>query len=1083
MNRARFVRRSIWFYRRTHLGVAVGCALSTAVLVGALGVGDSVRASLERVARARLGRVDSALDRGNRTVRDDLADRLCRALDADVAAILRVPGMAIREMEGDGGRKQVNRVEVLGVDGNFFKLAESPLTFDLGPKDLAVNEKLAAALGANIGDEVALRIFMPALLSRDAPLVSKRDRQTQRRLFTLRAVLSDSRMGRFSLKSDQTAPYNAFVDLRGLQKTLEMEGLANLIVSGQPAPAALESAWRLEDAELDVRAFAAHGIVQLQSSRIYLDPSVSERALTLQGESAGALTYLVNSIASESGRSTPYSFMTAISPSAGGRLGPVPSDMKDDEILVNRWLADHLSIREGDRVRIAYSELTPSNAFIERSRWFVVRGVLEMETLEREKDLIPEFPGLTDVESCKDWDLGLPMEERKLKDEANEEYWNTYRQTPKAFVTLAAGREMWANRFGDLMAVRFPSSAREIREAIRARLEPAEVGLVFQPVRADAMKAVSESTDLGQLFLGMSAFLIAASLTLTALLFMFAVEQRARERGVLLAVGYTPGRVKRLLLAEGAILATLGSLAGVPFGWGLAAFLIWGLSAAWSGAVAGASVDFQLDLGTALIGAAAAAGMSLLTMGVAIWRQERRSIWELISEDFPAEAARFGSKKPWIAWTVFAAAGGGAAAIVVAAIGAEQPAAAFFAAGALLLIGGISLFRVVLARMSGAFSNRLSAAVLGVRNAARRPGRSLAAAGMLACGCFAVFAVSAMKEDLSLEAGKRASGTGGFELYGESSIAVHHELNEESGVSIVPVKLREGDDASCLNLNFSRTPPLLGVDAAELARLGAFAGRELWDLLEEERANGVVPAIVGDSATAVWKLKKKVSRENGDLLDYTDERGRQFQVKLVGALPMRLSVFQGKLLISNKEFTRLYPSESGYRVFLVDAPEGNEDRLIAYLSEKLETVGLNLERSVERLKEFYVVESTYLAMFMVLGGLGLLLGGAGMGVLVLRSVMERRGELALLWAVGYAKGRARDVVAAEHRFLLIAGIAAGTAAAAVAIVPAAARPGTRLPYGLLALFLIGIGAVSLAWIWLAARLALRGPLLPALRNE
>jgi putative ABC transport system permease protein len=56
------IRRGLRFYRRTHLGVIAGCAVSGAVLVGALFVGDSVRGTLERIALARLGKIHSALD-------------------------------------------------------------------------------------------------------------------------------------------------------------------------------------------------------------------------------------------------------------------------------------------------------------------------------------------------------------------------------------------------------------------------------------------------------------------------------------------------------------------------------------------------------------------------------------------------------------------------------------------------------------------------------------------------------------------------------------------------------------------------------------------------------------------------------------------------------------------------------------------------------------------------------------------------------------------------------------------------------------------------------------------------------------
>src|SRR5207247_5838332 len=128
----------------------------------------------------------------------------------------------------------VNRVDILGVDGRFFALAENPAKIALKPGTVAIGERLAVALGAKVEDEIALRAYKPSLLSRDAPLASgkKDERETRRRTFTVSAVLSDVQLGRFSLRSDQAAPANAFVDLKELQQLLDPEGRRNGIASG-----------------------------------------------------------------------------------------------------------------------------------------------------------------------------------------------------------------------------------------------------------------------------------------------------------------------------------------------------------------------------------------------------------------------------------------------------------------------------------------------------------------------------------------------------------------------------------------------------------------------------------------------------------------------------------------------------------------------------------------------------------------------------------------------------------------------------------------------------------------------------------
>src|SRR5439155_4861137 len=99
------------------------------------------------------------------------------------------------------------------------------------------------------------------------------------------------------------------------------------------------------------------------------------------------------------------------------------------------------------------------------------------------------------------------------------------------------------------------------------------------------------------------------------------------------AVGYRSGRVRRLFLGEGAVLASLGSIAGVPLGWGFAKALLWGLTGAWSGAVADAPIEFHAGAGSAAAGAIAAAAISLGAMALALRRQAKRPVRELVSED------------------------------------------------------------------------------------------------------------------------------------------------------------------------------------------------------------------------------------------------------------------------------------------------------------------------------------------------------------------------------------------------------------------------------------------------------------------
>src|SRR6185503_18771507 len=201
-----------------------------------------------------------------------------------------------------------------------------------------------------------------------------------------------------------------------------------------------------------------------------------------------------------------------------------------------------------------------------------------------------------------------------------------------------------------------------------------------------------------------------------------------------------------------------------------------------------------------------------------------------------------------------------------------------------------------------------------------------------------------------------------------------------------------------------------------------------WMLLRQKLPGGEVPAI-GDANSIRWALGKQV----GDALEYVDERGRNFRIRIVGAVAN--SILQGSLIIDERRFVEHFPSEPGYRMFLIDAPSNSVANVSATLSRALQDVGLELTPAPQRLAAFNAVQNTYLNTFQVLGGLGLLIGTAGLGVVVLRNVLERRGELGLLLALGYERSLLHRLVLSEHIGLLAMGLLIGIVAALCAVAP------------------------------------------------
>ena len=1187
---------SLRFHWRTHLGVLLGAILGSAVLIGALVVGDSVRGSLQDLGLQRLPGTHLALSTGDRFYRSELFNSLephhtlaghlqsqgpidpaRLELTAYPVSLLQLPGTASRQDR----TARANRIQVYGLPtGSVFRRPESSIPTKPGFENaiaemewehrinqsvgtVILNEALAIQLKARPGDEIVLRLHKPSALSRDAVITPRDDQSIALRL-TVHSIITGEEGGNLSLASSQVAPLNAFVRIEELDQAVGLSGRANLTLMPpfvlredwkgpsrwmrwfsvnwrrffrMPPPpdtedrplapdadqlamlnGALGHLWELPDAELELRnAPGGPSQLELISRRIFLEDAVvaaargvmrtnrwrpdlaslpSDRAT----HSSGILTYLVNEIRFGD-RATPYSMVTA------AEAPWVPTNLHDDEILLNEWLAEDLQCKVGDEINLSYYLLDTGAQLVERTNRFRVRAVVPMEGIHADRTLMPEFPGLTKAESTRDWDAGFKLV-NPIRDK-DESYWKKYRGTPKAFVTLAAGQRMWANRFGRLTSIRYSlpagvevTTGREAIEAtVLSNLDPARVGLAFQPVREQALHAAGDGQDFGGLFIGFSFFLILAALILMAMLFGFGVEQRQIEIGTLLAFGFSPTRIRRLFWTEGLLLASLGAVIGVAGGIYYAKAMLWALGTLWRDAVGTSALRFHLTPPTLMIAVFSAVMVSSLTIWLVIRKQGRRPARELLAgqgENFSSMSVRSqGRVTGWITWIGLI----GAVGMIGTAIVRHETANAetFFGAGALAMIGGLAAASSWLGRLARSESGGgLSRWALAVRGLGRRRTRSLATAALLACGSFLVVSIGTNRLDATRDAHRRDAGTGGFSLLAQSSLPVVQDLNTRSGrealglnesgltnMSLVPFRVRPGDDASCLNLNRAQNPQLLGVNPARLAERGAFSlagvssGLDAsagWRLLQRANETDPIPAI-GDAASIQWALGRKL----GDILSFTDERGEEFKVKLVASLVN--SVLQGNLILDESAFARHFPSLAGYQFFLIDVPDAARDEVSSELARGLQNYGLEAIPTVTRLAQFNSVQNTYLNTFQVLGGLGLLLGSAGLGVVLLRNALERRSELALLRAVGFRAHALRLTVLGEHVLLLTLGLGVGVGSALLAVLPIWFSPNKDFPVQMLTILLSGVFLLGLLSAWAATRFALRGGLIDNLRAE
>jgi putative ABC transport system permease protein len=1150
------------------LGVVVGAAVLTgALLVGDSLRGSLRDLALERLGGVEYALLPGRFFRQELAAKVSGTFFDAKKAPDAFAAVVMLQGSAVAGDAAGSDVRRSPRITVYGVDEHFWPAGQMPLSRDfwnpaelpaLGDRTVVLGASLAHDLGARAGDHVILNLPRVSGAPRETVLGK---RKTEDVLATLRlkvaAVLPEENLGsHFSLSPGSVVPRNAFLPLAVLQEELRFQDRAlpeqpvNAVLARAGAPDELQQELRrhlrLEDLGLILREVrrkgAAGGYLSLESSQLFLRPDVLQAARETRLTVAPTLVYLVNNIAEAKQQTAtaaallappgpvpllrpmiayygplqaPYAIVAALEAGRQPPLGTfLPRGMRklaEDQIALVRWEGSPLTgARPGDVLTLTYFPPQEEGRLHEQTAAFRVAAVIPLQGAANDRNLTPRFPGITDRLTLDAWDPPFPFDRTRLRP-ADEEFWSAHRATPKAYINLKTGRRLWGSRFGEYTSLRLlrPPGLRvaELSDRLLSHLHPERLGMSFLDVRARGLEASTGSSDFGGLFLGFSSFLIAAALLLVGLLFRLNLDRRASEVGLLLAAGFRRGKVRRLLLLEGGLLALLGAALGCAGALLYAGLLLRFLGASWPGGLDRSFLQLHATPASFLVGYAGSVAVSVLTIFWATRVLARVPPSALLAGTTVTTMPQAPTARRWN-WSLWIAgvAGVGAVASLVAGFlvsDHEAQAGSFFSGGGLVLIALLAFLwarlRTGRRRQTGPTH---SLAALGVRNASRHPLRSVLTVGLLAAATFLVVAVQAFHRDPGRDFLGLHGGSGGFALLAESELPIYQDLNTAQGqqdlglseqarqalkgVRFFPLRLGPGDDVSCLNLYRPLRPRLLGVPPALVARGGFHFAATLastpeekanpWLLLRKPAKDEPIP-VFGEANTVTWILKSGLGQE----LRVPDEHGILVRLRIVGLFED--SVFQSELVTSEANFLTLLPHQEGYQRFLIDVPPAQAVRVKTVLESGLAGLGFAVTPAGERLASYLAVENTYLATFQALGGLGLLLGALGLAVVLLRSVWERRGELALLRAVGFRRSTLAWLVLAENGTLLAVGLAVGTIAALLTVAPHLSAAAGELMWLRLLVLLGLVLIVGLASAATAVAATLRAPLLPALRRE
>ncbi|HEX4900540.1 MAG TPA: ABC transporter permease, partial [Pyrinomonadaceae bacterium] len=480
------VKRNLLFYWRTNLAVVLGVATAVAVLAGALLVGDSVRASLRDLFLQRLGNTSYAIA-GNGFFREQLAadiqtdTQFAQAGFTEMCPLIALEGNVTHEASKHRG----SGIRVYGVDDRFWKFHRRNVAAP-NNDEVFLSESLARELSANTGDSLLLRVEKFSEIPIESLHSQKEDLGSTMRL-QVRQILDARALGEFSLQPQQTEVRAVFVSLRRLQEELEQQGKANLILVSENSQKdaqqvgeatlgrLLKEKVTVEDYGLKLRALTDRQTISVESEAGLLPETLAEavQAAAQSSELAAApfLSYLVNGIRTDEGREIPYSIVSSVGaemmevmqhnesghmpscetfPPAGTQRSPTS---QLPPILLTEWAGKDLQVKLGERVTLDYYVWLEEGKLATRSAEFRVACIIPMDGLATDRDLVPDYPGISESESLSDWNPPFPIDLQRVRPQ-DEDYWKKYRTAPKAFVPLEVSQQLWRSRFGQLTSLR-----------------------------------------------------------------------------------------------------------------------------------------------------------------------------------------------------------------------------------------------------------------------------------------------------------------------------------------------------------------------------------------------------------------------------------------------------------------------------------------------------------------------------------------------------------------------------------------------------------------------------------------------------
>ncbi len=976
-----------------------------AVMTGSVVLGDSVRGTLVSRVRERLGDAQTVISSGQGLLADSILQLKCLQ---GAHGYLVAEGFVASE-----GR--MLPVMVWGTDED-----------DIPKGSTLMNETLKD----EVGESGSVVVHLPSnnMVPSGSLFISQRYSTSMR--LKVEGVCTADRGGNRWLHNEQMRPMNLFVNRQELAEVMGVEHRINLILTDRivsesefaqcwtPAYSGIKTRI-LENSQpsaLSPQPSALNSRLSLVTSeRVFLPQQLVE---TLEPEEVYE-AYFVNSLGC-----VPYSFVTAT------------TRLKGDETVLSDYAARRMGAETGDTVEMEYYVVKGLKRLETRSHRFVVKTIVPLSEFAGDECLTADFPGLSNVKRCTDWNSDLPIDMSRIGKE-DEEYWEQYRQTPKAIVAWEAVKDDWNNGYGVATAVVVDSAQLSTLNSQLSSFDsrPSTLDCQLYYPREEAMRLAAGGTDFASLFLALGFFILVSAVLLMLNPLAEMYELRREEFHLYELLGFCRKKVRKCMLQEALPVLLIASPIGVLAGFAYAAMSLWLLSGPWRGATHTEGFVVHYDILSVLITWVVGLLISILVVWMAFPKQVQGSKFKVQGSMFNVQSSMFNVQ---LAASVLLV-------VLLVLNFCWLHSMVVFVVCGLLWIACAGWWGEWLVthqkRSNGERFTRQSLWWTALR--AHLPLHRIAY-WTLATGVFMVFAVGLNRPDA---AHTSEEATGGYKLYVESRVPIQYDLNDEavrhhlqldevgSQVHFLQIQKHREDEASCLNLNRVATPSVLAMEVREMAAFGVdttvFHNTQLQDprfKVQGSKFNvqcsmfnvPLVPVVIDEEAL-MWSVMKSV----GDTLHYVAADGSSVNALIVGTYPM--GVLHGNVLMPRQYFNRLWPEESGSSVLMVT------DDVSELLTTALSEYGVDAISVTDRLAKLFEVTDTYLSIFMALGSIGLLLGIVSLVVLILKHLAARQHEIGLYDLLGFSPRHIASILRKENAIPALYAIVVGAVGSLVSV--------------------------------------------------